>query len=125
MLLSIVAQALSSSYDSIVANWTNITFVYPTISGSNPAKTLTFTQGATRVLKFTFSCVGSLFYSKNGAESVHINSGDGLSVVTSDTLAFIFYRSAGNDETFVVTVRDETKNEVIDTFTVDYSGDIF
>lgn len=124
MFLHMVAQALSSSYDSIVANWANITFTYPTASGTNAAKTLTFTQGATRTIKFTFTAAGSMFYSKNAAAAVYINSGDSVSVATGDTLSFAFTRSLGENETFVVTVRDETKNETIDTFTVDYSGDI-
>lgn len=122
MLLSMVAQALSSSYDSIVANWDDISFSSPTSSGSNAAKTLTFTQGVTRTLKFSVSKSASMFYSKNGGADTAIDYAVGLSVTTGDTLSFTYYRYLGVDKDFTFTVRDETKNEVVDTFTVSYTG---
>lgn len=123
-ILHLAAAAMSgASTDPISASWFDINVSYPAGSGQNLAATILFTNSSPRTLQIDFDNVptGSISYVKNGSAPVTLADNDTFTVVSGDTLYFVFISTT--EETITVTVTDNTRGSVVDSFLCYYTGE--
>jgi len=123
-ILHLAAAAMSgAAVDPISAGWADINVSFPADTGQNLAATLTFTNSSPRTLKIDFSTTpaGTIKYVKNGSAPVTLADNDTFTVVSGDTLYFVYISTV--EETITVTVTDNTRGSEVDSFLCYYTSE--
>lgn len=121
ILLAVVGSFGELPSITISAGWENLSMPYPTFSDSNSDRTLSWTGGAgTRLISIEDTGFFSIEYRINSGSWTSYISGP-FSINSGDTVAWQA-QVTGVDNSQLAVVKDATKNETIDSFTITESG---
>ncbi len=125
-LLAMAAAALYAAgggggYDSITADWADITCDDTTGAVTNTPVTITFSTGATRTLQVSGTLKGTLKYYIDSDPGIVITAGGTFDVVTGEDVSFSYESSRPASHELTVTVTDTTAGETVDSFELLYT----
>ena len=124
ILLAVFSAMAAPGLDAIShTGWSPISLTYPTTSGTNEDRTLTWTSGGTRDISLTDAGDGvdhNLQYRINSGVWTNYTSGT-FSVSTGQTLGFRI-TAASTDFGYIVIITDTTRGSVVDSFTISQTG---
>lgn len=106
-------------------SWSSITVIYPSITGTNKDRTLTWTSGGTRAISLSDAGDGvdhNLQYRINSGTWTNYTSGT-FNVSSGNTLGFRV-TAATEDFGYTVTITDTTRGTTLNTFSVVKTGSI-
>lgn len=112
-------QALDAA--SLSAGWSNIVLTYPTITGANEDRTISWTKGGARnvSLGFSIGLAGVIEYRLNSGSWTTYSAP--FSMSSGDTLGWR-YTGSGGDESVTISVTDDAQGGTIGTFGVAITG---
>jgi hypothetical protein len=103
--------------DPITATWGPIDIVFPTSAGANSDVTVSFQSGGVRSLSATYGGQDLHYRINSGAWTAYAGP---FSVTSGQTVGWRY--SVSYNESFSLTVRDDTRGATISAFSVSASG---